>query len=129
MREAGVADSALTAYLCGLSVECALRSLIPPAADFNDRHDVLVLAKLGALTVADDVAYARMGTLLSELTPLWKNSLRFYSRDLFVTFCRKRARSVGLHVPRGARPESVLSRRLLEITEQALLECERLWLK
>ena len=60
LRESGHGDSPVAAYLCGLSVECALRSLIPEQTVFYDRHDFLEIARLGALRVADDIAYKRV---------------------------------------------------------------------
>ena len=126
---AGFGASALAAYLCGLSVECVLRSLIPPDEDFYDHHDFVTLARLGALTLADDAAYKRLGTLLNELAILWKNTLRFYPDDLFAAFCKKRARSIGLRIDRGARPATVVCRRLLQLSDLAFTECEILWLK
>jgi hypothetical protein len=129
LRGGGHGDSALAAYLCGVSVECALRSLIPEDAEFYDRHDFLLLARSGALVVADQSGYARLGRLLNQLTPLWKNSLRYYSEQLFETYCHKRARSLGLHVQRGSRAALVVCRRLFEAAENAILECERLWVK
>ncbi len=129
LRAAGMAESPLAAYLCGVSVECALRSLIPPATMFYDRHDFLVLARLGALTGADDAAFSRIGVLLNEVRPLWRNSLRFYSDDLFVAFCRRRARSSGLPVHRRTRSTGIVCLRLYEISERMLIECEQLWRK
>jgi hypothetical protein len=129
LRNTGHGNSSVAAYLCGLSVECALRALIAPGTDFYDRHDFPTLAGFGALDRADEAARRRLGTLLNELTVLWRNSLRFYPDDLFATFCRKRSRSLGLHVRRGSSPVPVVCTRLFNVSELAFTECARLWLR
>jgi HEPN domain-containing protein len=129
LRGTGRGDSALAAYLSGLSVECALRSLIPPGTEFYSRHDLRVLAELGALRLADEQASARLGNLLTELSPLWRNSLRFYPSGRFAAHCRKSALAAGLTVRRRANAVSVVCGRLFEISGRALTECERLWQK
>jgi hypothetical protein len=129
LRNGGFAESALAAYLCGLSVECALRSFVPVENDFYDRHDLIVLARFGALLVTSETASIRLNRLLNAMKQLWKNSLRFYSNDLFETYSHKRVKSLGLYIQRGARPASVVCRRLFEASENVLLECERLWQK
>jgi hypothetical protein len=129
LKIAGEGTSPLSAYLCGLSVECILRSLIPAEAEFYDRHDFITLARLGALTVANQSSAGSLGSTLSELTALWRNSLRFYSRSLFDSFCRQRAKALGLHVRRGTRPAALVCGRLFAASEATILECEHLWLK
>lgn len=129
LRTSGYGASALAAYLSGLSAECALRSLIPADSAFYKRHVFLDLARMGALTKANDRAASRLGTSITELSALWKNSLRFYSQELFDVWSRKRVRSLSLHVPRGAKAAAVLCDRLLDRAEATFLECQRLWTK
>ena len=129
LRSTGRGDSPVAAYLCGLSVECALRALIMPGTEFYDRHDFVILAGSGALDRADGVARRRLGAQLNELTALWRNSLRFYSDELFAAFCRKRVRSLGLSVRRGSSPVSLMCARLFDVSDLAFTERARLWLE
>jgi HEPN domain-containing protein len=125
LREAGTGNTALAAYVSGLSVECALRALIPEDEDFMATHNFVQLAVLGAFRVADDVAYENLGRQLNELQALWRNSLRFYSHDRFEAHCRERAKSLNLNAPRKSKPSSAVCFRLYSVSQQSFLECAR----
>jgi hypothetical protein len=129
LRDDGRGNTALAAYLCGLSTECALRALVPIEAEFYDRHDLLKLAEVGAWTAGDEKAVAPLGKLLTESVALWRNSLRFYSQDLFEAYCRKRARALKLSVPRKTSPVTTVCARLYHVSTLAFTECVVLWQK
>jgi hypothetical protein len=129
LKVTGRGNSAGAAYLCGLSVECALRALIPAGRQFHDRHNLLALARAGAFKMADERAHNQLSPALNEMTILWRNSLRFYSADRFSAFCRDRVQSAGLQTKRGTSPSKVLCGRLTAVSNLAFTECVRLWLK
>ncbi len=72
LRAVGHGNSPLAAYLCGVAIECSLRSLVPSETPFYDRHDFSVLARLGARNVADETEFSRMIPLISEVSQIWK---------------------------------------------------------
>jgi hypothetical protein len=129
LKATGRGNSAGAAYLCGLSVECALRALIPVGREFYDRHNLLALAGAGALKLADERAYQELSLALNEMTILWQNTLRFYSEDRFSAFCRDKVQSTGLRPKRGTSPAKVLCGRLFDVSNLAFTGCARLWLK
>jgi hypothetical protein len=128
LQATGGGDSAGAAHFCGLSVECALRALMPKDSVFYDRHNPLALARAGAWKTADDRAYGNLSPALNELTILWNNKLRFSSEDRFLAFCRDKVQSAGLKVSRGGSPAKVLCGRLFDVSNRAFTECARLWL-
>lgn len=129
LRGSGFGNSAIAAYLSGLSAECAFRALIPRGTPYYNKHVFVELAKLGALRKADATSYQRLGVLINNLSAVWRNALRFYSNALFESWCRKRAYEVGLRVSRRVTASAVVCKVLFDSANDTVLECQRLWLK
>jgi len=119
-------DMAAATYCAGLAVECALKSFLPIGREMDRRHNLEALAQRGVFLRVDASQRERLVSLLTELKPLWKNSLRYYSPERFEAFSRHLVGQWSEKSVKGSHA-GYLVRIVLSTTEAILKECKKAW--